>query len=86
MLKTSCCIHPGASGGALFRPNGQLLGVIVSNAKLMETVKVAFPRVNMCIPIAAVVGIIEKFLKNLGSSFIKQKTNRVFCTDVVFCF
>lgn len=74
MLRTTCCINPGASGGALLRPSGELLGIIVSNAKLMEKEKVTFPRVNMCIPISAVVTTIEKFLKVKGNAYKKNKT------------
>lgn len=66
MLKTTCCINPGASGGALIRPNGELIGIIVSNAKLMEKEKISFPRINMCIPISAVRQIINDFLNVLG--------------------
>lgn len=67
MLKTTCCINAGASGGALIRPNGELLGIIVSNAKLLvKKEKITFPRVNMCIPVCAVKGVIEQFLEVLG--------------------
>lgn len=66
MIKTTCCINPGASGGALFKPNGELLGIIVSNAKLTEKDTVSFPRVNMCIPILVVSEIISRFLEVKG--------------------
>lgn len=66
MVKTTCCINPGASGGALIRPNGELLGIIVSNAKLVEKEKISFPRMNMCIAVCAVKGVIERFLEILG--------------------
>lgn len=65
MLKTTCCVHPGFSGGALFRPNGELLGVVVSNAKLLEN-GVSFPRMNMCIPLSAISGVIREFLQTEG--------------------
>lgn len=74
MLKTSATILAGASGGAILRPNGELLGVIVSNTKMDDGV--VYPRVNMAIPIRDVYEIISEFLIN----------NSKICFDCKFIF
>lgn len=65
MIKTTCAVLPGSSGGAIFRPEGNLLAIIVSNIR-MDDVRVVYPRVNMTIPILAIYDVIQEFLYSDG--------------------
>ncbi|XP_068892913.1 uncharacterized protein [Tenebrio molitor] len=61
MIKTTCCVNPGMSGGALLNRFGQLVGIIVCNTRCEESV---YPRFNMTIPYNVIKEIIQRFLKN----------------------
>ncbi|GJQ79119.1 hypothetical protein Trydic_g5372 [Trypoxylus dichotomus] len=62
MIKTTCSVLPGSSGGAILRKNGELIGIIVCNTKLGEKMS-AVPRVNMAIPIVNVIDTIVTYVK-----------------------
>lgn len=68
MLKTTCSVHPGASGGAVLDKSGALIGIIVCNARLDENGTV-YPRINMAIPILAVYPVIENYITTGGKGF-----------------
>ncbi|KAJ8958668.1 hypothetical protein NQ318_016393 [Aromia moschata] len=64
MVKTTCSIHPGASGGAILDDDGLLVGVIVCNIKFHESgTAVIYPRVNAAVPYSAVADTISKFME-----------------------
>lgn len=65
MLRTTCSVHPGASGGAVVLPDGRLVGIIVCNARLDES-GTAYPRINMAIPISNVYSSIQNYLATEG--------------------
>lgn len=70
VVYTNCPIINGASGGALVRFNGELLGIIVSHATQMSddgSTKIVYTRFNMSIPIMAVSKPIRKYLETKGS-------------------
>ncbi|ESP02417.1 hypothetical protein LOTGIDRAFT_172074 [Lottia gigantea] len=61
LVQTTCAIHPGASGGALINQSGQLLGIIVSNTKDIET-GASFPHISLCIPVITIWPAIKQYL------------------------
>ncbi|XP_050295919.1 peroxisomal leader peptide-processing protease isoform X2 [Anthonomus grandis grandis] len=62
MLKTTCAVYPGFSGGGVFSPDGILLGIIVCNTRIPEDGMV-YPRINMAVPISAVAELLYEFLE-----------------------
>ncbi|KAJ8925956.1 hypothetical protein NQ315_009809 [Exocentrus adspersus] len=62
MIKTTCCVHPGSSGGAILDPDGRLVGVIVCNSRL-EHNRTVYPRVNMAVPFSAVLEPVFGFIE-----------------------
>jgi S1-C subfamily serine protease len=65
MLQTTCCVQSGASGGALFRCTGDLLGLICCN--IMDTCNGAlFPRINMAVPASVLAEPLNDFLRTGG--------------------
>lgn len=66
MLQTTCCIHSGCSGGAILRPSGELVALVVCNVKDDIGDKQLFPRVNMAIPFTAISDIIDAYTANGG--------------------
>ncbi|KAJ8935393.1 hypothetical protein NQ314_012809, partial [Rhamnusium bicolor] len=73
MLRTTCCVHPGASGGAILDDDGALLGIIVCNTKLHEH-NTVYPRVNMAIPFSVVEKVIFKYIQN-GGKYVNFNAN-----------
>lgn len=65
MIKTTCCVQPGSSGGAILDHEGALLGIIVCNAKL-ENNNMVYPRINMAVPFSAIFETICSFIKTDG--------------------
>lgn len=63
MLLTTCCVNSGMSGGGIIDKMGTLVGVIVSNTKIQQTV---YSRHNMAIPFSTIRNIIEQYLKRYG--------------------
>lgn len=68
MLKTTCSVHSGSSGGAILDDNGCLIGIIVSNTKLNLN-NAIFPRINFAIPYTAIADILEDFIEKMGKIF-----------------
>lgn len=69
MLKTTCFVHAGASGGAILDEYGCLLGIIVCNTKLSDG-NVIFPKMNMAIPYASIANIIARYVEENGNILI----------------
>lgn len=65
MLKTTCWVHAGSSGGAILNHNGDTIGLIVCNAKLKENGSI-YTKLSMAIPIAKIYETIQTFLENKG--------------------
>lgn len=63
MIQTTCAVHPGASGGALVDRDGQLLGIVVCNAR-DNTSGASFPHINMSIPVSTVWPLILKYQRS----------------------
>lgn len=63
MLKTTCAIQPGASGGAIVRPNGDVIGIVVSNTTFND---VTYPKLNMSVPVCVIYDIIERYIVHEG--------------------
>ena len=65
MLQTTCCVQSGASGGALFRHTGDLVGLISCN--IMDTCTGAlFPRINMAVPASVLAEPLNDYLRTGG--------------------
>ncbi|XP_044746949.1 peroxisomal leader peptide-processing protease [Coccinella septempunctata] len=64
MIKTTCTIHPGASGGAIMDGSGNLVAVIVCNAKTSEPINMTYPRLNMSIPAKILKPILEEYIES----------------------
>jgi hypothetical protein len=65
MLQTTCCVQSGASGGALFRCTGDLVGLISCN--VMDTCTGAlFPRINMAVPASVLTKPLNDYLHTGG--------------------
>ncbi|XP_022094911.1 peroxisomal leader peptide-processing protease-like [Acanthaster planci] len=63
MLQSTCAVHAGASGGALFcHRTGQLLGIVTSNARDMDS-GASFPHVNFSIPWTVIGPALNKYLQ-----------------------
>lgn len=69
MLKTTCGVFPGFSGGAVLNSEGVLLGVVVCNTTLKD-VNVTYPKFNMAVPYRAVADVISKYLMHEDSSIL----------------
>lgn len=69
MLKTTCCVHAGDSGGPILDCEGRLLGITVCNTRLLDTGTV-YPRYNMAVPYLAVRENIQEFLYSNGACLI----------------
>jgi S1-C subfamily serine protease len=65
MLQTTCCVQSGASGGALFRCTGDLVGIISCNIMDSST-GATFPRINMAVPANVLVEPLNDFLRSGG--------------------
>jgi S1-C subfamily serine protease len=87
MLQTTCCVQSGASGGALFRSTGDLVGLISCN--IMDTCTGAlFPRINMAVPTSVLAEPLNDYLRTGGEqvyvcvcvsrSFYKTKSINVY--------
>ncbi|KAL3285994.1 hypothetical protein HHI36_000507 [Cryptolaemus montrouzieri] len=64
MVKTTCSIYPGASGGGILDEDGCLLAIIVCNAKITDFINMVYPRVNMNIPVSILEPILLKYIAN----------------------
>lgn len=67
ILHTTCCILAGSSGGAIFRENGELLGIIVCHTTVtLKNEFVVYPKINMAIPISAISNPLLEYIKTKG--------------------
>ncbi|KAK9692980.1 Vanin C-terminal domain [Popillia japonica] len=62
MIKTTCSVLPGSSGGAILRKSGELVGIIVCNTRMDDSMS-AVPRINMAVPIGNVIDVILNYLE-----------------------
>ncbi|XP_038045733.1 peroxisomal leader peptide-processing protease-like [Patiria miniata] len=61
MLQSTCAVHAGASGGAIFcNGTGQLLGIVTSNARDMDT-GASFPHINFSVPWTFIGPILNEY-------------------------
>jgi S1-C subfamily serine protease len=65
MLQTTCCVQSGASGGALFRCTGGLVGLISCNVMDIST-GALFPRINMAVPVSVLAEPLNDSLRSGG--------------------
>lgn len=65
LIQTTCCVQSGASGGAIIRPSGELVGIIVSNMSCGIT-HALFPHCNFSIPSTAFTDILKQYFTTNG--------------------
>lgn len=71
MLQTTCAVHAGASGGAVVNMKGQLVGIVVCNAKDTSS-GASYPHVNMCVPIATVAEVLKEYKDTLDENVLQN--------------
>ncbi|KAI4469176.1 serine protease-related [Holotrichia oblita] len=69
MIKTTCSVLPGSSGGAILNKSGELLGIIVCNTRLNGNMS-AVPRINMAVPITNIIDVILNYLETKSKEFV----------------
>ncbi|XP_043285199.1 peroxisomal leader peptide-processing protease isoform X2 [Venturia canescens] len=63
MLRTTCCVQSGSSGGPIVRwSNGEMLGMVVCNAIAKNETKL-YPRLNMAVPVSILEPPISEYLR-----------------------
>ena len=60
MLLTTCVANSGASGGALIRPNGELLGLVANNV-IVQNENLLIPHITIVIPSSVFWPPVERF-------------------------
>lgn len=71
VVKTTATVLPGSSGGAIFKDNGKLIAITVSNTKL-EDVGVVYPRINLAVPILVILEYLQLFLQTGDTKILTQ--------------
>lgn len=75
MLQTTCAIHGGSSGGALFSTNsGKLLGIVASNTK-DNSIGATYPHLNYSVPITVLQPAVLEYSRT-GDLHGFQELNR----------
>ncbi|XP_025064985.1 peroxisomal leader peptide-processing protease [Alligator sinensis] len=75
MLQTTCAVHGGSSGGALFSTHsGELLGIVASNTK-DNSVGAIYPHLNFSIPITILQPMVSEY-SHTGDLSGFQELNR----------
>lgn len=69
MIMTSCVTNSGASGGALVRPNGELLGVVTNNISIPSK-NLLIPHITAVIPSSVFLEPVNKFCITKGKLHI----------------
>ncbi|XP_067002619.2 peroxisomal leader peptide-processing protease [Anabrus simplex] len=77
MVQTTCCIQSGASGGAILRPSGELLALVVCNAR-DQTSNAIYPHINLCVQVAAVISVLRRYLLSKDPAVLRDLE----CKDV----
>ncbi|XP_045460949.1 peroxisomal leader peptide-processing protease isoform X1 [Harmonia axyridis] len=72
MIKTTCSIHPGASGGAVLDDSGYLVAIIVCNAKTLDPINMTYPRLNMSIPAKLLEPILDGYFKSKDVKMLEK--------------
>ncbi|XP_019620459.1 PREDICTED: uncharacterized protein LOC109467009 isoform X2 [Branchiostoma belcheri] len=79
MIQSTCAVHAGVSGGALFDQQGQLMGIVVSNAKDVQ-LKACYPHLNFIIPSTSFAKPLKSL--NVQNGFEKQGFDPINCCGV----
>ncbi|XP_044263233.1 uncharacterized protein LOC123010419 isoform X2 [Tribolium madens] len=69
MMRTTCCVNPGMSGGTILNQLGEIVAVIVCNSRLNGLV---YPKFNMAIPYSAIRRTLHQFIKSNDSSMLNS--------------
>ncbi|EFA06487.2 uncharacterized protein LOC100142531 [Tribolium castaneum] len=69
VIRTTCCVNPGMSGGAILNRLGEIVAVIVCNSRLNGHV---FPKFNMAIPYGTIKGTLERFLNSKDTAILSN--------------
>ncbi|KAK9880479.1 hypothetical protein WA026_011724 [Henosepilachna vigintioctopunctata] len=72
VIKTTCSVYPGASGGAILDQTGGLVAIIVSNVGIMKPKTTYFPKFNMNIPISILQPILENYITTEDVEYLKK--------------
>ncbi|XP_078606014.1 peroxisomal leader peptide-processing protease-like [Branchiostoma floridae x Branchiostoma japonicum] len=82
MLQSTCAVHAGVSGGALFNRRGQLMGIVVSNAKDVQ-LKACYPHLNFIIPSTTFAKPMDIFAQTKDAGCLSEfDSNNHFLQDV----
>lgn len=71
-IQTTAAVHKGISGGFLANSKGELLGLVISNAKLYGHV---IPHLNLSIPISLISVPLKRFLETQDVTVLHQAFN-----------
>ncbi|XP_066274015.1 peroxisomal leader peptide-processing protease-like [Branchiostoma lanceolatum] len=74
MLQSTCAVHAGVSGGALFDQQGQLMGIVVSNAKDVQ-LKACYPHLNFIIPSTSFAKAMKRFVQSKDVGCLSELDN-----------
>jgi S1-C subfamily serine protease len=85
LLQTTCCVQSGASGGALFRCTGHLVGLITCNVMDTSTGAI-FPRINMAVPANVLAEPLHQFLRSGGKRQYPQSNTRLEECRLLGCY
>ncbi|XP_075216163.1 uncharacterized protein LOC142321728 [Lycorma delicatula] len=92
LIQTTCCVQSGASGGAIIRPSGELVGIIVSNMSCGIT-HALFPHCNFSIPSTAFTDILKQYFTTNAKStsnvkievyFVLHEVNNTYSPSTFF--
>lgn len=79
MILTTCVTNSGASGGALIRSNGELLGIVANNV-IVQNEKLVVPHITVVIPFKVFWTPVERFCSN------QRKFNVLGINGYLTCF
>uniref|UniRef100_A0A8C4T1Y7 Peroxisomal leader peptide-processing protease n=1 Tax=Erpetoichthys calabaricus TaxID=27687 RepID=A0A8C4T1Y7_ERPCA len=72
MLQTTCAVHAGTSGGALYRTStGELLGIVTSNTR-DNAINITYPHLNFSIAITVLKPLLHKYIISKDSSVFAE--------------
>lgn len=69
MVLTTCASNSGSSGGALVRPNGELLGIVANNV-VVSTTNLLVPHITVVIPSTVFLKSITRYCLTEGTFLI----------------
>ncbi|KAG2462481.1 TYSD1 protease, partial [Polypterus senegalus] len=72
MLQTTCAVHAGTSGGALYRTStGELLGIVTSNTR-DNAINITYPHLNFSIAITVLKPLLHRYIISKDSSVFAE--------------